>query len=235
MIYIYCKRPSESASALVREILRRGFRVRRWRGSHFTPTRGDLVVNWGATHPSKFVVPTLNPVLIETKFGELKILHEAGVKVPPFSRIRGEERGWVGRIDSHYGGGDLLSPPPHPDFYVKRLDIVLELRFHIWHGKSWRSGIKIPREGFLDPSHWVRSFDGGWRVEYGESIRGFIKKKHREAAKQAVLALGYDFGAVDVGETANGKVYVFEVNSAPGLYGNTLRLYAEKVVEGLGR
>ena len=47
----------------------------------------------------------------------------------------------------------------------------------------------------------------------------------------AVSALGLDFGAVDIIEDADGKLYVLEVNTAPGLEGQTLTLMAEALKE----
>ena len=52
------------------------------------------------------------------------------------------------------------------------------------------------------------------------------------AAKRAMLRLGYDFGAVDVMLKGN-RAYVIEVNSAPGLNDNTLRLYGDYLLERL--
>ena len=50
----------------------------------------------------------------------------------------------------------------------------------------------------------------------------------------AVNLLGLDFGAVDVGyRERDGKVFVFEVNTAPGLVGTTLDKYANAFKEYL--
>ena len=50
----------------------------------------------------------------------------------------------------------------------------------------------------------------------------------------AVNALGLDFGAVDVIEDEEGKLYVLEVNTAMGLEGSTLQLVANKLREMIG-
>lgn len=48
-----------------------------------------------------------------------------------------------------------------------------------------------------------------------------------EAAKRALLATDLDFGAVDViYNTKEGKAYVLEINTAPGLEGQTVQDYA---------
>jgi hypothetical protein len=54
-----------------------------------------------------------------------------------------------------------------------------------------------------------------------------------QLAIKAVQALGLDFGAVDV-VFADGKASVLEVNSAPGLKGQTLVSYANAVRKYMG-
>jgi len=49
-------------------------------------------------------------------------------------------------------------------------------------------------------------------------------------AMEAVLLLGLDFGAVDIGHKVNeNKFFVFEVNTAPGLEGSTLDKYSKAI------
>lgn len=141
---------------------------------------------------------------------------------------------WIPRSNSHVGGDDLLTPPAAPDFYAKKENLVQEFRIHSFAGKSIRAGIKVPREGYAltagrgaQAAHaWIRSYDGGWRINYD----GFESKKSmRELAHQAVKALGLQFGAVDIGERADGTLIVLEVNRAPGLEGGTVEAYAKAI------
>lgn len=136
---------------------------------------------------------------------------------------------WVGRVNDHTGGTDLLTPPPNPDFYVKKVELTREFRIHTFQGLSIRAGEKVPREGFsLDGragarcNPWIRSFDGGWRIKYDEFKS---KESMRTLADQAVKALGLDFGAVDIGMKADKSLIVLEVNRAPGLEGGTVAAY----------
>lgn len=144
---------------------------------------------------------------------------------------------WVGRVNNHTGGTDLLTPPGNPDFWVKKLELVKEYRIHMFLSKSIRAGVKTIREGFSDnpamvrgdtriASKWVRSYDGGWTIKYDD-----FKSKHamRELAHKAVTALKLDFGAVDIGEKANGELVVLEVNRAPGLEGGTVDAYSKAI------
>lgn len=138
---------------------------------------------------------------------------------------------WVGRVNNHMGGTDLLTPPPTPDFFVKRLPLVKEYRIHSFDGKSIRAGVKAPREGFtpggVPTLHaWVRSYDGGWRIVYDDFKS---KEKQRDLAAAAVKALGLNFGAVDIGELADKSLIVLEVNRAPGLEGGTVESYGRAI------
>lgn len=132
---------------------------------------------------------------------------------------------WLGRLNNHIAGSDLLNAPARPDFYVKKLNLVSEYRVHSFRGVSIRAGKKIPVEG--GATHpWVRSSLGGWKISYdGHSV----KQKHRDLAHEAVKALGLDFGAVDLGKTSDGDLVVLEVNRAPGLDGGTISQYVKHI------
>lgn len=100
--------------------------------------------------------------------------------------------------------------------FMEYIDAPREYRVHIFNGKS----IRISEKSF---------------GESGQTAQGLYitrKPQHevkhvRKAAKQAVKAVGLDFGAVDI--LANDTdCWVTEVNSSPGLGGSLPRLYAEK-------
>ena len=78
----------------------------------------------------------------------------------------------------------------------------------------------------------MRSWDNGWRFKVPTT--SFEERKPvRRAARRAVRSLGLDFGAVDVLVDADGKVYVLEVNTAPGIVGiietSTFARYVEAI------
>lgn len=145
------------------------------------------------------------------------------VPVAPPPQDLGE---WIGRLNNHVGGNDLLSPPPVPNYFVKKENLVAEYRVHSFLGRSIRAGIKRHRDRVEDPHPWIRSWDGGWRIVYdGDSVR----QRHRDLAHQAVRALGLDFGAVDIGQKSDGSLIVLEVNRAPGLEGGTIEAYSRAI------
>lgn len=140
---------------------------------------------------------------------------------------------WLGREANHTGGTDLLNPPTVPAFWVKKEEFVKEFRVHSFLGKSIRAGQKVHRESFTGTPHpWIRSWDAGWRISYAD---GIVRQKHRDLAHLAVKALNLDFGAVDIGEKADGTLVVLEVNRAPGLEGGTVEAYARAVNRWAGR
>lgn len=136
---------------------------------------------------------------------------------------------WIGRRFHHVGGKDLLGLNKNPaQYYVRKEDIVEEYRVHCFLGKSIRAGKKVERPEIpANRRHaWVRSWDGGWKMDYN----GFKSNKAMRAlAANAVAALNLDFGAVDIGKTRGGKLIVLEVNRAPGIEGNTVVAYKEAI------
>jgi hypothetical protein len=134
---------------------------------------------------------------------------------------------WVARRNAHVGGDDLREGIQAGDFYSRKEPITSEYRVHIWKGKSIRAGQKVKRDGFETTAHpWIRSYESGWRVNYSEFKSS---KAMRELAAKAVETLGLTFGAVDLGELADGSLLVLEVNRAPGIEGGTTGTYAERI------
>lgn len=132
---------------------------------------------------------------------------------------------WLGRSSSHVGGTDLMRNNAS-DYFVRKEQLTREFRVHSFLGRSIHAGVKVPRPGFANPHAWIRSYDGGWMISYdGDTVR----QAHRDLAHRAIEALGLDFGAVDIGEKADGTLIVLEVNRAPGIEGGTLAAYTRAI------
>lgn len=157
------------------------------------------------------------------KFMELTRLAAAKVPVPGHSLSK--QPGWLARRFKHHEANDLLKGLTAGDYYVEYVPTVREFRVHIFDGRSVRVGMKQPR--IPNPHPKFRSWRSGWHILYDSECQKYITKEVRSVAKQAVEALKYDFGAVDIGLRENGKAVVWEVNSAPGLEGNTIKTYAQ--------
>lgn len=139
---------------------------------------------------------------------------------------------WLGRRFNHVGGNDLLNPG-QADYFSKKENFINEYRVHSFFGRSIRAGKKVHRKPtdptpFTGTPHaWIRSFDAGWMISYADDSG--VKQKHRDAAHAAVRALGLQFGAVDIGELADGTLVVLEVNRAPGVEAGTIEAYARAI------
>jgi glutathione synthase/RimK-type ligase-like ATP-grasp enzyme len=106
--------------------------------------------------------------------------------------------------------------------FMEYIDAVHELRVHVFQGKSIR----------MSEKH-IEGAVGNWKqyTTIKPTIDKPTRRKARKAAKQAVEALGLDFGAVDILVDEHNNVYVLEVNSAPGIGGTLPALYAKTFIE----
>lgn len=245
MIYVRYRRPSASARELITWLNTNGHRARRWR-DEILQIGHDLVVCWGDPLDDDGT-----PVLNGTagggdKFAELMLLATERVPVPRVSvgNTVAPGDGWVGRRRRHHGANDLLREVRNPDYWVEIVPVVDEFRVHVFRDVQTgrhvviRVGLKIPAPGLGAPGtvggpHPVyRSRNAGWRIDYGTGAQAAIARYRgvRDVAKRAVDAVGYDFGAVDVGvDTRTNLPVVFEVNSAPGLAGGTVAAYGRHI------
>lgn len=159
----------------------------------------------------------------------MELTRLAAAKVPVPGHSLSMQPGWLARKFQHHEANDLLKGLTRGDYYVEYVPTVREFRVHIFDGKSVRAGMKQPR--IPNPHPKFRSWRSGWHILYDAECQKYLTKEAREVARRAVEALKYDFGAVDIGMRADGKVVVWEVNSAPGLEGNTIKTYARCFME----
>lgn len=228
MIYLYSPRPSNGAKDVVAWINANGGKAKRLRRASVVPA-GSVVVNWGAGNDFPPNVKVLNRQVSHNKYGELRKLAEAKVPVPEHSLAKPKPYdGWLARTKNHTEAKDLLAGITTGDYYTKYVETVREFRIHVYNGVSVRAAVKLPRT--TNPHPRFRSWTAGWKLDYGASPE-FMKQRYRDVAKAAVAALGYDFGAVDLGVKADGSCVVFEVNSAPGLEGNSIAAYGKVFLE----
>lgn len=230
-IYVYCATKSTGARDLAAAL--GGTRLRNFdglefwvRGKKVEPKTGDLIICWGSRLPSELEgAKVLNGKGSGNKFHQALALAGEGIPTIKVSTFK-EDETFVGRLNDHEGGNDLLRPPTSPDFWVRMEPIVKEYRIHSFCGKSIRAGVKVHRDGFPNPNPKIRSFDAGWKIMYD----GFDStSKMRGLAHKAVKVLGLDFGAVDIGEKADGSLMVLEVNRAPGIEGGSIAAYVRNI------
>lgn len=119
-------------------------------------------------------------------------------------------------------GTHLKQPATH---FLEYIENAREFRVHVV--RDGREGytdkyrtIKISEKiNEVDITNIPRNHDNGTVFHYTSIGRG-TRSSLRKVARQAVMALGLDFGAVDILLKDN-KVYVLEVNTAPRLTDET--------------
>jgi hypothetical protein len=113
--------------------------------------------------------------------------------------------------------------------YVKYVPKKQEYRIHVCGGVAVDIQRKARRKDVPDEAiNWkIRNHDNGFIFARNED--GVVPPDVIEQAVNAVIALGLDFGAVDViFSDKEQKAYVLEVNTAPGLAGETLAGYVRR-------
>ena len=206
------------------------------------PRENHLNVGWGS--PSG--AGGLNQKLPPNKLWELQQVHKAGHNAIPFSinandLVSSNQPIW-GRMLKHSRGTDIVivSPTtdssgcvglpklPQRDFWTLGIPKVREYRIHVFQGLAVRCGAKRKETGeFEDKTQPIWNLDHGFQIRYEEHVPGGAK----ELAKAAMKACKLDFGAVDIIHGKNGIFYFLEVNTRPGLHGNTAVKYANKIAQ----
>ena len=104
---------------------------------------------------------------------------------------------------------------------------VTEYRVHVMGGQVIDFVQKKRRRDYEGrPNPYIRSHANGW-IFAREEVE--LPEVAYSAATRATAALGLDFGGVDLGVCRDGRVCVYEINTAPGLEGTTLRRYADEL------
>jgi len=209
VITIWCPRKMSGANALVEKLKELGHDAKRCVGGEIP----DGALRWGRGGGNKFK--------------ELATLAAAGVPVPAHSLTKKAD--WLARRFHHREANDLLAGLTHGDYYVEYVETRHEHRIHVFNGESIRVAMKVPR--IDNPHPKFRSWQAGWRFGVNPEYTRMLPPKARDYAVQAVKALGYEFGAVDIATTNAGKAIVWEVNSGPGIEGSTVDCYAKAVIK----
>jgi len=213
--------------------------------------RTPIIINWGCSDApqwhrgNRFVNNPAATRVAGNKLLTFQALQQAGnVNIPEFTidveQAKKYFEGGGGSVvcrttlTGHSGIGIVLSESSDTlvgaPLYVKYIKKQKEFRVHVIFGKMVDIQQKKKREGFENANFQVRNANG-W-VFCRENITE--PTGLRDNALNAVAALGLDFGAVDIilNEKQN-KCYVLEVNTAPGLEGNSVKVYADNIWEKL--
>jgi hypothetical protein len=242
--YVYTSRPSKGARALAKVL--GGQRVKSF--ANFSPSflvqQGGTIINWGDSQcPANQVLNQSSAIrTVANKATAFDAFSSANVPIPAYAKAKADV-GWEGltvvrhKLTGHSGEGIELcdaSELPDAPLYVKYIPKEQEYRIHV--GTSRVAGtepvlriIAVQRKA---RRHEVPDSQVNWKVR--NHSNGFVFARQGvnapqnvlDAARAALTASGLDFGAVDVILTKQGKAYVLEINTAPGLEGTTVTDYA---------
>lgn len=229
--------------------LSRGLSIRRLRPasvSRYRQRPGDTILNWGCTTLSSTVSEVsggkiINPpervdATADKKRFFLGCWTNPLIRVPLWTTDPGIASGWrqcVSRTLLRASGGRGIvitekgETPPQAPLYVEYIPKRAEYRIHVIGGEVVDCQRKI-RNPDTEPTNWrIRSHDNGF-IFARES--GQPTDESKQMAIETIKHFGLDFGAVDIIENRRGS-FVLEVNTAPGLEGQTLTTYTEKLKE----
>lgn len=218
-------------------------------GNPYRPRDRDLVINWGAnTRPQRLQGVTMfnEPETIKKATDKLAFFQhmkeQAPESIPEFwttaSEIPDKAFPIVCRtiLNGHSGAGiviaksrsELVSAP----LYVKYIPKKNEYRIHVGRVEGRTNPDKIIAIQRKARSRSVSDADVNWEVRSHDNgfifVRGGFVTPARvtDAARQALEVTGLDFGAIDVVDNEKKlKAYVLEINTAPGLEGQTVQDY----------
>ena len=212
---------------------------------------GKKVINWGNSNIANWMVPAAmdyimnkpaNVILASNKLWTFSKLDQAHLPIPDFGPLEGAKRmllegpkypglkhavlcRTLTRANS--GRGIVVAETPEQlvsaPLYTRYVPKQVEYRVHVFRDLGIIDVQQKRRrvDGEHDP--YIRNHATGW-VFCRENVTP--PQVVLNAAMDAVMALGLDFGAVDIGFHNNIGPCIYEVNTAPGLEGQTLSNYA---------
>lgn len=237
---------SASARALARVL---GGAVLKLEGSKYRERAEDLIINWGNTTKT-FDVPYLNPSeKIKTATNKLNFF--TNMKERGYETLI--PRYWTNRVQvpddaypvlcrtvlaGHSGDGivvaespaDLVDAPLYVEYVKKQDEYRIHCGCYVENGEPKPVVISQQRKARRlavpdDQVNWqIRNHKNGFNF-----VRGNLDTPLAvvDAAITAFRTTDLDFGAVDVIWNAQKeKAYVLEINTAPGLEGQTVADYA---------
>ena len=221
----------------------------------FKTARDGILIRYGnvrtvnrtgyAAHP-KYEINTIEAInKARDKFNALKIMEEGGCRVPVAKTEsptiqNGKQEIWFGRKFHHHKGLDIVvcktnreiqkAKEEGSNYFVKYIPIGKEYRYHVFGNKILQACIKFKEAGnggVGNTDDIIRNLEHGWKFAEVEP-----QPKASEYAIKACKSLGLHFGAVDIiEEQGHTKLYVLEVNTAPGLDNKRLEAYTKAFKE----
>lgn len=250
VVYPY-KMGSASAKLLAKEL----GAIRVLPDREFKPRTNDVIVNWGCGYSPTWreFLQSKNQVInhwtnvcdaIDKGISFCKF-EDAGVRIPTLTTSRLTAIDWLERgnvvlgrttLEGTRGQGIVemskLSQFQECRLYSKYEETTKEFRVYIFNGLFLDALEKRRNSDMLAANkinYRVRTEENGWVF-----CRGHVELPNECAiqAIKAVKALNLVFGGVDIiWNEPKKRATVLEVNTAPGIFGNTVTYFAEQITE----
>lgn len=252
-LYIYSYNPGSEGAKQLKEAL--GIQRIKNENSRFIGSPAKTVINWGSTEVPIEVrkCRVLNPPnairIASNKLTFFQTVSRHNERlVPPWTADHKVAMDWIGNnhticartvLNGHSAAGLVVLDRNNPrefvraPLYTRYVFKDEEYRVHIAMGEVIDIQRKVLRKEYAD-RHQRREIEINWKVRNLDN--GFIYQKNNihpaesvtQVALEAMRHTGLDFGAVDViWSRKDGRSYVLEINTAPGLAGTTVDSYAE--------
>ena len=235
---------SEGASELCGAL---GIRRIRHQNSNYIGNANKTVINWGASNlpapvlRSRILNPPVNVSLMSNKRSFFEAMEDTDCRVPEWTINIGAAHVWIMEghtvcaraiLNGHSANGLTihqadLTPLPRVPLYTKYEKKKAEYRIHFVGGQVIDIQRKIKRPDFAGTVNWhIRNHDNGF-IFVRNGVREALPQDVMVQAMHCIENCGLDFGAVDViYNEQQDHAYILEVNSAPGLQGETTLNYA---------
>ena len=247
--YLFAWNPnSEGASELAEAM---GIKRIKHQGSRFKGSDKKIVINWGASNidnPEILKCKVVNhPDRVALCSNKLRFFEELagkGVTIPDWTTDKKTAFEWVVNgslvcartiLNGHSAAGlvimhkDDVKTLVEAPLYTRYVPKKEEYRVHVVKGRTVDVQRKALRNG------WVEEHGANVNFRIRNLENGFIYMRQdiqvpdivSNEARKAVEIMKLDFGAVDViYNEKNQKAFVLEINTAPGLEGQSIQNYA---------
>jgi glutathione synthase/RimK-type ligase-like ATP-grasp enzyme len=123
---------------------------------------------------------------------------------------------------------EVVSAP----LYTVGLEAKREYRAHVFNGEVIDLVAKANKKGDDTANQEIKSHKNGWVFTRNSvTIPDDVQKMIVNCAIETCEFLGIDVAAVDILRTKDNKIYMLEVNTAPGMEGTTLDKYATALLK----
>lgn len=145
----------------------------------------------------------------------------------------------IARPVNHYKGKSfyMLNTTDEADKYLRRGYYLQELikkdkEFRVFVFKDKIFEVNIKKQLNEEANETIRNYRSGWGFSWMTYKE--IPRQLRNICRLSAEIIGLDFCGIDCCLDENGKPFIFEVNSAPGLIPRKVEKLATKIKEWLG-